>query len=102
MSSINYDSTLVGVPYVRCNSIIIQYTIGVLPVVTVNQEKAVKLADGSISILEEPVQSFTFELDLINNATTTIPMINPDSGSLLGVNTNLQDTLIDMASIIRQ
>jgi hypothetical protein len=98
---VSYDSTLVGVPYVRCSNVAIRYKASALPLVLVEQEWAVKLLDGSIAILSTPISSFSFELDLINEAVLDIPMINPDSGEFLGANTNLQDTLIDMASIIR-
>jgi len=99
--STNYNSSSVGVPYVRANNITIQNPPGSLPIVTISQSNAVKLADGSIVELG-PAPSFSFALDLATNATTPIPLVDPTTGAALGANTTLQAIMIGMLAVIRQ
>jgi len=101
MSTTNYNSSAVGVPYVRANNITIQYPENQIPTVTVAQELAVKLADNTIAHLG-PFESITFTLDMVNNATAPVPLVDPTSGAALGPSTNLQSILLGILAIIRQ
>jgi hypothetical protein len=97
----NYDSTLVGKNYVRGNNINIQYPPNGLPIITVSQANAVKMLDGSVVEISQ-AQSLTFSLDLVNNALTSIPEVDPTSGASLGINTNLQAVMLGVLAVVRQ
>lgn len=97
----NYDSTNVGVPYIRANNIEIQYSANGIATVTVNQALAVKLADNSVTEIGQ-IQSISFILDMANNATTPVPLVDPSSGANLGANTTLQQTMLSILAVIRQ
>ena len=98
----NYDSSQVGVPYIRVNNIAVQYNTNHLPVVTIQQMLAVKLADGSfVEIGPAPVPSFTFTIDLIDNGNTAIPLIDPTTGASLGANTTANQTMLAILAAIR-
>ena len=79
----NYDSTQVGVPYVRAPQINIQYPppgAGAAPYATIAQAEAVKLADGTLRSLGTlPTIEATF--DLADQGA--IALVNPDSGAPL-------------------
>ena len=100
MSTTNYNSTNVGVPYVRCNNIQLQYPENGIPHVTIDQALAVKLADGTVREIQQ-LQSLSFVLDMANNATTPIPLIDPTSGASLGSSTNLQQLMLGILAAIR-
>ena len=97
----NYDSSQVGVPYCRVNNIVIQYPPIGIPMVTLEQESAVKLADNSIVRLGV-LPSISFSLDMISNAASPIALINPTTGANLGANTNLQQVMLGILAVIRQ
>jgi hypothetical protein len=97
----NYNSTNTGVPYVRANNITIQYPANGLPIVTISQANAVKLADGSIVEISA-APSISFPLDMVVNATTNIALVDPTSGANLGANTNLQSIMLGILAVIRQ
>ncbi len=101
MSNTNYNSTNVGVPYVRCNNIQLQYPENGIPHVLIDQALAVKLADGTVREIEQ-LQSLSFVLDLQNSPTTPIPLIDPTSGASLGANTTLQQVMLGILAVIRQ
>ncbi len=101
MSVTNYNSTNVGVPYVRCNNVTISYPDNGVPSVTIQQASAVKLADGSVTEISQ-IQSISFTLDMINNGTVAIPLVDPTSGANLGANTNLQQIMLGILAVIRQ
>jgi len=101
MSTTNYNSSQVGVPYVRCNNITIQYGDNQVPVVTVAQELAVLLANGSV-IQIGTLPSLSFSLDMVHNATTPIPLVDPTTGNSLGANTTLQSLMLSILAAVRQ
>lgn len=95
----NYDSSQVGVPYVRANGINIQYPISGIPFVTVAQERAVKLSDGTIASLGD-AGSISFEVNLKDN--TLIPLVDPTTGAHLGQNVLSVQVMLSILAIIRQ
>lgn len=97
----NYDSTNVGVPYIRVNNIAIQYPPNSLPVVFITQVNAVKLADGTIVELGA-AEGLSFTVDMIGNANTPIPLVDPTSGAGLGADTTLQGIMLSILAVIRQ
>ncbi len=97
----NYDSSQVGVPYIRCNNIHVDYPDNGVPTIKVEQALAVKLADGSITEIAQ-MQSISFTLDMIGHATSPIPIVNPTTGGNLGMNTNLQQVMLGILAVIRQ
>lgn len=97
----NYNSTTAGTLYVRANNITIQYPPSGLPIVTISQANAVKLADGSVVEISA-APSITFTLDLVNNALTNVPLVDPTSGAALGTNTNLQALMLGILAVVRQ
>ena len=98
--STNYNSTAVGVPYIRACNITIQYPDSGIPTITIEQEKAVKLADNSIVRIGS-IPSIEFSLNIADN-TTQIPLVDPTSGSNIGLNTTTQMTMLAVLAIIRQ
>ncbi len=97
----NYNSSEVGVPYIRANNIAIQYPPNGVPTVFVSQALAVKLADGSVAELGSTT-SFSFTPDMVGNSTTPIPLVDPTTGAELGANTNLQSIMLGILAVIRQ
>lgn len=79
----NYDSSQVGVPYVRAPKINITYPppgSGAAPYATIEQTEAVKLADGTARQLDKlPTIEATF--DLTNQSA--IALVDPDTGAAL-------------------
>ena len=96
----NYDSSQVGVPYIRVSNITIQYPTSGITRVTLEQETAVKLADNSIAVLN-PIQSLSFTLDMEKDSQLDIPLIDPESGKELGSSTNLQQVMLGILAVIR-
>ena len=97
----NYDSTAVGVPYIRVGNIAIQYPISGIPQVTISQTTAIRLADNSIIELGYK-NSISFSLDMVNNANTPIPLVHPTTGADLGANTTLQQLMLGVLAVVRQ
>ncbi len=101
--SANYDSSAVGVPYVRGTQVIINYPdgFGGEPVASVTQSNAIILADGTIRNLNA-IQTLTIPLDFVDNGNTPIPMVDPTSGADLGENTTLNNIYLQVLAIVRQ
>lgn len=98
----NYDSTEVGVPYVRSHEIRIFYPENNLaPSVVIGQKMAVKLADGSIRSLEE-LTPINVTFDMAADGTTPIPLVDPTSGAPLGANTTLQQVMLGILAVVRR
>ena len=97
----NYNSSQVGVPYVRADVITILYPENQLPSITVSQTEAVKLADGKI-IQTKRINDISFQLDIAAHGTEPIPIVDPTTGAPLGVNTNLQGLMLGILAVIRQ
>ena len=97
----NYDSSKVGVPYIRAHRIIIEYPTGSNPRATILQSEAVRLADGTVRQIGE-VSSIVAEFDFALNATNPIPLVHPDTGEPLGADTNLQTVFLNILAVVRQ
>ena len=100
--SANYDASVVGVPYVRGTQVVINWpdATGGLPVATVSQSTAVKLADGTVRNLDV-LSPIVYELDFVNHGNDPIPLVNPTDGSSLGANTTLNNTMLQILAVIR-
>lgn len=98
----NYNSTDVGVPYVRADKITILWPDnGGSPSAEVEQSLAVKLADGSIRGLE-PVQTLSVVFDFAAHGGDAIPLVDPTSGAALGQNTSLNMVMLQILAAVRQ
>jgi len=105
--STNYNSSVVGTPYVRVSNIQIQYPENGLPTVTCTQE----LAIVDVSSVVRPLgtfQSLQWNPDMINNATTPINLVDPTTGANMldgsgnPITTNLQEIMLGILAAIRQ
>lgn len=96
----NYNTSQTGVPYVRVNNITINYPPGGKAVVGFSQVLAIKAADGTVYEVEQlaPLQT---ELDLAADGTTPIPIVSPEDGSPLGIDTTLQQTFLAILAVVR-
>jgi hypothetical protein len=98
--SINYDSTAVGVPYVRANKItVIWPTTGGIPSAVIEQALAVKLADGSVRELQQ-METLTANLDLAAVGESAIPLVHPTTGQTIG-STKLNTVMLQVLAAIR-
>lgn len=98
----NYDASQVGVPFIRAYGIRIDYPDnGQPPNVVVEQAMAVKLADGTIRKLDD-LDPLNIAIDMVNEGTVPIPLVNPEDNTPLGVNTTLQGTFLSILAIIRR
>lgn len=99
--STNYDSSQVGVPYVRAQRVEIFWPdAGRMPHAVINQSLAVKLADGTVRQLEN-MPELKVELDFAH-ASDPIPLINPETGAPIGSNTTLQMAMLNVLAVVRQ
>ena len=102
--STNYDPSQVGVPYVRVNHLEITWpdsaVPNTLPIATMKQSLAVKLADGSIRTLEKLLDIST-PLDF-SKGNDPIPLVNPEDASYLGMDTSLNQAMLAVLAVIRQ
>ena len=98
MSTTNYNSASVGVPYVRVNNINIAYGEDGIPVVTMCQAVAVKLADGTVAEIEQ-IHDISATMNLAD--TTAIPLVDPTSGAALGTTTTLGQVMLQVLAAVR-
>lgn len=99
--SANYDSSQVGVPYVRAQRVEIFWPdAGRKPHAVINQSLAVKLADGTVRQLEN-MAALEVVLDF-DHATDPIPLVNPETGLPLGQNTTLQMAMLNVLAVVRE
>jgi len=97
----NYDASKVGVPYVRANRIIINYPPAPeMPNVVIEQSLAVKLADESVRELEV-LAPINVTLDMLNDANLPIPIVSPEDGSKLGMDTSLLQVMLGILAVVR-
>lgn len=97
----NYDASQVGVPYVRAHRIVINYPDnGRFPSVAIEQSLAVRMADGSVRKLED-LEPISVLLDFQNDGNDPIPMINLESGGLLGQDTSLNMVMLGVLAVVR-
>ncbi len=81
----NYDSSQVGVPYVRVHRIEINYPesgAGLIPTTNLYQSEAVKLADGESRKLRDLV-TLSRTVDLVNDGNDLIPLVDATTGAPL-------------------
>ena len=98
----NYDSSQVGVPYVRVHKIIIHYPDnGQLPWAVIDQSLAVKLADGTIRKIED-LPSLQRAFDLANDGSDPIPLVSPETGAALGADTSLNQVMLAILAVVRK
>lgn len=97
----NYDASQVGVPYVRVDNITINYSESGVPTVGLSQALAIKGADGTVYKIGDlpPIRSV---LDLVADGTTPVPLVNPEDGSALGADTNLQQVFLGILAVVRK
>jgi len=102
----NYDATVVGGLRVVASRVLIDYPSTGIPVVTIVQTGAVTMSDGTCQYLALPPNtpsSFSFSLDMVNNASTPIQEVDFATGAQLsGQFTTLETVLLGMLAIIRQ
>jgi hypothetical protein len=98
----NYNSTEVGVPYIRCSRIEIFYPEDSrYPQAILSQKLAVKLKDGTIKQLEDlPPINITFDMPM--NGNSPIPLVDPTNGSALGPTTTLNQVMLSILAVVRQ
>lgn len=98
----NYDSSAVGVPYVRAHRLIIDYPDNNLPPrVKIEQSLAVKLADGTVRKIED-VLPLDRAIDMQNAGTDPIPIVDPTTGLPVGANTSLNSVMVQILAVVRQ
>lgn len=98
----NYDSSEVGVPYVRAHRIVIEYPDQGRPTqATIHQSVAVKLKSGEVRKIEDLpplIRSFNLQID----GTTKIPLVHPETGAELGVFTDLNTVMLNILAVVRR
>lgn len=72
-----------------------------MPKAELEQTLAVKLADGSIRTLEK-MDTLYIPLDFAKEGSDPIPLIDPETAQPLGMNTTLNDTMLDVLATIRK
>jgi hypothetical protein len=95
----NYNSSQIGVPYLRCDNVTIQYPVTGIPIVTISQARSIKLADGTVVQIEQ-ANTISFELTIDN--IIQIPLVDPTTGENLGMNMTSQMVMLGILGIIRQ
>jgi hypothetical protein len=96
----NYDASMVGVPYVRAPRLIISYPDNnKMPTVHIEQAESVTLADGTPRQLG-PLPSFDVTLDM-TKGDEPIPLLDPNTGAELGINTSLNQVMLSMIAVVR-
>jgi hypothetical protein len=99
--STNYNASVIGTPYVRATNISIDYSENGIATVVVEQSQAVVLADGTVAEIN-PIAAISFVLDVHNNGSMSIPLVDPTSGANLGASTTLQSVMLGILGAIRQ
>jgi hypothetical protein len=97
----NYNSSVVGVPYVRVPHLTISYPSPGLAIAEIVQEQAVLLADNSVARLG-PLPTLTVTFDLTTHGDDVIPIVSPDSGADIGASTTLNTIFLSVLAAIRQ
>jgi hypothetical protein len=98
----NYNSSTVGVPFVRVSQIVINYPQGgTLPSATINQELDVLLADGTTRTLQ-PMGSLNASFDMVAHGADPIPLVDLTTGAPTGGTTTLMAVLLGILAVVRQ
>lgn len=95
----NYDSTAVGVAFIRVNDLRITYPTPMTAHVACHEEEAVTLADGSVRHLAD-LGWFEFDIGPADMATS-LPVVHPASGAALGPVTTAQQVMLGILAVIR-
>lgn len=99
--TMNYDASQVGVPYVRAHYLEIHYPDnGIPPWATIKQSMGVKLADGTIRRLDDPLPLLVQSFDLTDQ--TPIPLVSPDTGAPLGPTVTLGQVMLSLLAVVRK
>lgn len=99
----NFDSTQVGVPYVRAHRIEIFYPDNSrFPSAIISQKVAVKLADGTIRSLPDELTPINVTFDMLTDGATPIPLVDPTTGAPLGPSTTLQQVMLGILAVVRK
>jgi hypothetical protein len=96
----NYDSSSVGVPYVRVSNMHISYTTDSLCCVNASQELSVKLADGSIAIIEQ-LTPISFTIDLKTQGSEAFGLVHPTTGTPLGQSVTNNQIMLSILAALR-
>ena len=95
----NYDSTKVGVPYMRVNRIEINYPSAATANVVMSQTQCVMLADKSTIPMGEPS---LLELALSpQDMGTKIHIVDPATGADSGQTTTIGAVMVGLVAVIR-
>ena len=104
MAETNYDSTVVGRPYVRVNHIEIEWPPmvkgGPLPSVKLTQARAIKTESGE-TIEYAFAMLLDDDLDLAEHGDDPIPLVDPATDKPLDGKTSLNQALLIITSIAR-
>ena len=96
----NYDSTVVGVPYLRVTEIRIDYPVGAMPSVVLVQVWAVRLAGGALAELG-PAPELRGDCDLVAHGKDPVPLVSPTTGEPIGGSTSLNAVMVQILAIVR-
>lgn len=96
----NYDSSEVGVAYVRVDRVEITYPAPLTAEVTFHQSLATKMKDGSIKKLE-PLETLRFTLTAAD-MMTPYPIPHPDTGQPTGQTGTPMQCYLLMLGMIRK
>lgn len=97
----NYNSTEVGVPYVRVRQLTVDYTNNAFPKATIEQSLAVKLKDGTIHEMSR-IPELIVTFDMVADGTNPIPLVDPTTGAPLGPSVTLQQVMLSILAVVRQ
>jgi hypothetical protein len=96
----NYNSTQVGVPYVRVSEFNVAYDLHFVATLTAKQDEAVKLADGTIRVIGE-LPTISFTVDMKTDGAITYPCVDPITGTALGFNASNNQLMLFVLAAIR-
>jgi hypothetical protein len=94
-----FDTTQVGVPYIRINNINIEYPAPNTANVTFSEQQFVPLADGSHVALGGD-NSRTFRVNPSDMATS-IPLVSPETGEPLGAEMTYGQIMLGILAALR-
>lgn len=96
-----FDSSIVGQPYSRVMSIVIQYTATMTAVVDVILQQHVKLLDGTHTPLGSS-KTLTFGIQPDDFMSGTVALRDVSTGALLGASMPMGQLFTGVASLIRE
>lgn len=95
----NYDSTNVGVPFVRAQCIVINYPVTQQVRVEIHQSEAIKLADNTVRELDQLPKIIT-GLNLAD--ATPIPLVDVVTGAPLGPSVTMGQVMLSILAVVRK